>query len=315
MGKIVSERYSVWLFRLSVVVGMLGLILSAPASAVGLFRNAGYIFLTRAILDSSGIELYSGREFFEYALTLQPAEQRSTLGRARSAILVQNANVLEEYWRSTSPADLDRAFVWRFLTQRAHGWLANNRVEAARWAYEQLLSLDPTDQVGYTGLGDVAFSTGQFSEAVGYFRQLEKNVPAAKNTALQRQGQTLRVMGQFHEAVVLFEQILVQQPSLEEKLTAFYELGLTYEASNQLDRAIWAFSQVIDHDPEGSIGWFAGVSANHRGEIALRHNLSEEAVTDYELAARLFRRLYPQYSLSSQKIADRLRQEMQKTQP
>ncbi len=278
--------------------------------ASSLLRNIGYVQLIRATVDAREPARPTGRAFFESALRLRPLEPRSTLGRALSAVVEQDARTLEDHWTSKSETDRDRVVVRGFLERSAGTAAAAGRFRMATWAYAELRHLDARNAAGYAGLGEVALAGGLFSQALEFYRQLEICVPEAKNASLLGQGQVLRAEGQYHAAVAAFEQVLNRRPSAEEKLTAYYQLGVTYEAANDLDSAALAFTAVVHGDPLGDISWLAGTSACRRGMIALRRNQPESALADYELGARLHRRLYPQYARTETEFAGRIRQSL-----
>jgi len=297
---------------LFLIIGLWSLITLSQISTGAILRNLGYIYLNRETIGNYDIiSVDRIRNFFEQALILDPMNKQSKLGKIRTACLELKGSELETYWHSMSPKDLRRSFILRFLVLQAQRWQANQRLEAAEWGYTELLRLESNSLEAYRGLGDIAVKRNDFDEALEYYRELEKKVPAAEVMSIQRQGTTWRAIGEFQTAVELFELTLALQPTVEEELAAYYELGQTYLASGQLDLADQAFTQVITRDPKGNVGWLAGTSLYRRGEIASRQNQPERALADFEQAARLLQRRYPEYSLVAQEAATQARQALQ----
>jgi tetratricopeptide (TPR) repeat protein len=160
---------------------------------------------------------------------------------------------------------------------------------------------------GYGGLGALAFQDKRFGEAFEYFRQLSVNAPGKRAAGMLRQAETLEAMGEVQKEIDLADLVLQQSPNLDEKLEAYYRRGVAYQAMKEPDLAVAAFTKVVELDPEGSIGWFAGVSLIGMGQIAVSREQLPTALTAFEKAARLFQPNYPVYSAQALEKAIQVR--------
>ena len=117
----------------------------------------------------------------------------------------------------------------------------------ARAAFEQAVSLDPTNARAYYGLGSSHFALGEFGQAANTFKQYVALKPGA--TGYFWLGESLFRARSYTNAIEAFRKTVEVKPS---NALAHFHLGESYYRLNALEDAEKEYRQTIKIDPTNS---------------------------------------------------------------
>ena len=130
-----------------------------------------------------------------------------------------------------------------FLQGRIHAEL--NHAEEAKKAYKRALVLEPTYRGAWLNLGNIAFREGDFSEALGYYRQEQQAHP--NPDVFVYSGRAYAELGKIDSARQAHEQALALDDSLAE---AYIRLAVLYEENGEIEQALSNAERALALRPE-----------------------------------------------------------------
>ena len=124
-------------------------------------------------------------------------------------------------------------------------YLEQKRFREAQRAFERSLELDPEYELGLTGLGDVLSRSGNYADAVAYYKQALAINP--KSEALYSLGMTYRELGEYQASLDTLQSYLDLK---NERAEVYYQIGATYERMQNSEAAETAFRKAYELNPD-----------------------------------------------------------------
>jgi tetratricopeptide (TPR) repeat protein len=195
-----------------------------------------------------------------FLVKAQAAFEKGDVGTALA--LADSAQHLAGHISDTFLADVN------FLRGRVYSEL--NDPDAARQAYERVLSLVPHYRGAHMNLGNNAFRQGQFKRALGYY---EREYEAYQDPRVKIYiGRSYLELGRVDSARLTFEAVIEENDSLAE---AHARLAHLYDQNGDVEHGLIYARRALEHQPE---------NPDYRylvGSMLLRSGLAEQAVEEF----------------------------------
>jgi len=259
--QIVKENAAYYLIRASYDAGDFSSVIDGAELYLSSFPNGTYINEAYNLLG----EAYQRTGDYDRAIQylsrierktdqVKAAYQRVTFNK--SALLYNDGNYREAVFTLkqslTYPMDTE-------LTAQANYWLGEvyslgSRYDTALIYYQRVPFNSSQYRMTLYGMAYAYYNTQQYQQAAALFQQFLNN-PLTNSPGLVADGYTRLgdcnyVLKQYSNAIAYYDQALQRKTPDPDYI--FYQKGMVYKYSNQLDNAIKNFDQVINNYPASS---------------------------------------------------------------
>jgi len=166
---------------------------------------------------------------------------------------------------------------------RAAAYYKRNDIQNARTDFTQAIQLNPDHLEAYQGRGELYYNIGNYQNSILDFSQVIRLKPNDFQAYAKRGTAYFRI-NNFQNALDDFERVIQLNPNLAE---AYLNRGITKFSLNDYSGAVDDLTQAIKHPNSDNI--CTACAYKIRGIAHLKLENRQEAVTDLEKAAQLFR--------------------------